>query len=264
MLRELITLHLLVTGWGTNLTTALGNSAVSSQIQIPYLLTKEIQDLFIRKNFVNLVQYFSQQNQLVNFNFFELVITSAVSNQSMNHNLGYLPKDVVVTQITGSGTIQFLYGQFTNTQFFYTATGACRVRFFIGTYCNDTSTVSAQSTDIQSVVSTPLTATQNLPVAVTGDYQILGTEYLIRVTTAGIGSSYGANLTLPVAVKGMVVRVQKVDNNTHPVTIMMNPKNSGQISPPNATSMTLTIQWQSVEMVFDGTNWCLFSKWSGS
>jgi hypothetical protein len=243
------------------LTTALGNANSQISNPVPILLTKEVQDLFIRKNFQNLVNYFSSQNQFVNFNFFELNIPSAVTAQTMNHNLGYLPKDVVVTQVTGVGSVTFLYGKFTNTTFSYSSSGACRVRFFIGTYINDASTTTAQSTDQETFVPIPLTATQNLPVAVTGDYTMLGTEYLLRVTTTGIGNSQGAKITLPLGVAGLVMRIQKVDKNTNPVSIFVNGKNSGSIIP---AINSLTAQWESVEMIFDGTNWCVFSKWSGT
>ncbi len=98
--------------------------------------------------------FFQAQNQLLNFNFFEIVLTAAQTNQGqLAHNLGFIPKDVIVTQITGSGTFNFLFGQFDATNIYYTSTGACRVRFFVGTYWNDQSTAAVKNTDIMSVLS---------------------------------------------------------------------------------------------------------------
>lgn len=135
----------------------LGNLSTQPQTPIPNLLTKEIQDIFTRKNFQSLVEYFQNQNQLVNFEFFELNLTAATAGvQTLSHELGYTPKDVLITQMTGNGAIAFQFGAFTSTSISYTATGPCRVRFFLGTYFGDTSTVAAQSTDIETLLSTPV------------------------------------------------------------------------------------------------------------
>lgn len=126
---------------------------MSSQQQIPVLYTKEIQDLYIRTNFQRLVSYFSAQNQLTNFNFFELVFTDPppLGEQFLAHGLGYVPKDILVTHITGAGKVEFKYANFTNKLVSYTVTGPCRIRFFVGTYWNDSSQVSADSSEIQIV-----------------------------------------------------------------------------------------------------------------
>ena len=245
--------------------TTLGNVQNPAPGKIPSLYTKEIQDLYIRKNFQSLDSYFSLQNQLVNFKFFEIVLTAATSSvQTISHGLGYTPKDIVISQVTGSGEIQFLFGSFTNTTISYTATGACRVRFFVGTYFADSSSVTAQPTDIQTVVSTPETSTQNTLISVTGNYTMLGTEYLVRVTTTGLGASFGANITLPAPAQGLVVRIQKADNNTNPVTIVVSNKASVQIVPNNSTSINLTARGQEVEMISDGVNWIIYSAYAGA
>lgn len=135
----------------------LGNLSTQPQTPIPNLLTKEIQDIFTRKNFQSLVEYFQRQNQLVNFEFFELNITGPTSGvQTLAHELGFTPKDVIITQMTGSGSISFQFGSFTLNSISYTCTGPCRVRFFLGTYFGDTSTVAAQATDIETLLSTPV------------------------------------------------------------------------------------------------------------
>jgi hypothetical protein len=248
------------------MTTAQGNLSSSAAQQTPFLLTKEIQDLYVRKNLQNLVGYFSAQNQFLNFEFFEIVLTAATTAvQTLQHTLGYVPKDVVITQITGVGTIQFQYGNFTSTTLSYTATGACRVRFFVGTYFADTSTVTAQATDIQTVAATPLSASKNVPVAVTGSYQMTGLEYMVRASTTGIGATFGAVISLPLApTQGQIAIIQKTDANTHPVTITVAATSASRIVPPSSVSFTITAQYKCVQLVFDGTNWCVINSWSGT
>lgn len=124
---------------------------------IPTLLVKEIQDLFIRQNFQRLFDYFNTQNQFLNFKFFEINETGAITTaKTITHNLGVIPRDVVVTQVSGSGAISFLYGKFTTRSLSYTTTGPVRVRFFVGNYFLDSSSVNAQETDSQTFLATPV------------------------------------------------------------------------------------------------------------
>ena len=120
----------------------------------PTLAVKEVSDIVIRKNFQNLVAYFGAQNQMQDFGFQELVITSAVTNQAIAHGLGVIPQDIIVTRLTGPGTIVFNYGKFTANNIFITTTGACRVRFFYGVYWAFQSSVPNNSTDTQAFSAT--------------------------------------------------------------------------------------------------------------
>jgi len=228
----------------------------------PQLYTKEIQDLYIRKNFQALATYFAAQNQFVGFNFFEISVTSAVTTAAtLAHGLSFLPKDLVVTQVTGPGEIEFLFGSFTTTTISYTTTGACRVRFYVGTYFADTSTVQAQSTDTQSLTSTPLVGTTSGVVSKTGTYVALGTEALIQMTTvAQGGATPTATVVLPTPVNGLIMRVQKIDANTNPVNIIppVTTKNSLIIPPPSGT-LKIPVQWGMVELISDGKNWIVFN-----
>lgn len=113
----------------------------------PFLLIKEIQDTYLRKNFQNLSDYFQAQNQLLDFNFFEIVFTAAETNKKLVHGLKTIPQDLIVTQKTGSGSVTFNFGLFTSTEIDVTASAACRVRFFIGTYWNYQNTVKNAPTD---------------------------------------------------------------------------------------------------------------------
>lgn len=113
----------------------------------PSLFVKEIIDQVLRKNFQLLSDYFSSQNQLLNFNFQELNFSGAVTNQQVPHSLGIVPQDIIVTKVTGGGKITFNHGLFTAQNMYVTVDGACRVRFFFGTYWNYTSKVNNQVSD---------------------------------------------------------------------------------------------------------------------
>lgn len=141
----------------------VGNAQSKNSTPTPVLNTKEIQDLYIRQNFVNLAAYFSAQNQLLGFNFFELNIAAATAApQTLTHKLGYIPKDIIVTHFTGTGTLQFQYSAFTTTTIQYVATGPIRIRFYVGTYFADTSVVPTVSTDIQNITAVaPAVTTTN-------------------------------------------------------------------------------------------------------
>lgn len=111
------------------------NSLLLQQVS-PILETKQVQDQYIRKNFVNLQQYFQSQNQLLNFQFFDIVFSAAVTNQKVQHGLSYIPRDIIMLAVTGSGLVTFNLGIFDSTNMNITTTGACHVRFFAGTYWN--------------------------------------------------------------------------------------------------------------------------------
>ena len=238
--------------------TATGNQGTSAVAPNPSLYTKEIQDLYVRKNFQNLVSYFASQNQLTGFKFFELSISAAVVGATLAHGLGYIPKDVVISQITGSGTVQFLYGSFTSANVVYTATGPCRVRFFVGTYFADTSTVAAKATDIQTAVPQPFGALG--PTSGGGKYTATGNERVISMTANGVGT--GA-LTLPpvASAAGLDFWVQKTDNNFTQVVINVSSADSrALIQPDGVNSTALSVQFERVHLYCDGTNWYVLTR----
>lgn len=121
-----------------------------TQLANPSLFTKELADIYVRKNFENLSAYFQSQNQLYGFNFLELNITGAVTNKTFAHGIGYAPQDIIVSRITGAGQISFNYNLFDKTNINVTTTGTCRVRLFVGSYWNYQSNANNLSTDIQS------------------------------------------------------------------------------------------------------------------
>ena len=117
----------------------------------PTLFISQIADQLSQKNFQNLQDYFLAQNQLQDFAFKELVFTGAVTNQAVPHSLGYTPKDVLVTHKSGVGAATFQWGQFTPTNMYISTSGACRLRFFYGTYWNFTSNVNDATADAQTI-----------------------------------------------------------------------------------------------------------------
>ena len=118
---------------------------------IPQLFLREITDPYIRKNFENLVAYFQQQNQLLNFKFFEQVFTGPTNNLLIAHGFNYIPQDIVITKVVGSSTITFNHGLFDGKNINLSSTGAARIRFLVGTYWNFQSQVQAVPTDAQQL-----------------------------------------------------------------------------------------------------------------
>jgi hypothetical protein len=128
------------------------------QGQVPVLTVKEIADPVVQQNFNNLAQYFQTQNQLLGFRFFDLTFTKATANFLVSHGFNYIPQDVITTKITGSGTVSFNYGLFDTTNINITVTGACRVRFLVGTYWNFITTAVDAKTSFTAHAALPSTA----------------------------------------------------------------------------------------------------------
>lgn len=119
----------------------------------PTIAIDSIQDQYVRKNFEALDQYFSGQNQLLDFKFFELVFTQAVTGFKKAHGLSYTPLDILVTRISGTGAVIFKYDQFDSSNLVMDVTGACRIRFFVGTYSGFQTSVQTGPGDAQKVTS---------------------------------------------------------------------------------------------------------------
>lgn len=120
----------------------------SSSVVRPQLAVKEIKDVIIRKNFQNLQDYFMAENQLMGFQFFDVTFTKAQTNFILKHGLSYTPQDVVVLQCVGAGQVSFNVGIFSTSSLNITTTGACRVRFLVGSYWNQQGSVANAKTDV--------------------------------------------------------------------------------------------------------------------
>jgi len=71
------------------------------------------------------------------FQFRTYTFTGAVTNLKIKHNLGFQPRDIIQTSLTGAGSLTWNYGSFSKTDLDITTTGACVVRAFIGRYEED-------------------------------------------------------------------------------------------------------------------------------
>lgn len=92
-----------------------------------------ITDPVIRDNFKKLQEEF-YSNPFMNGNMkhFELTLTQAETNYAFKHNLGYKPKDVLITFVEDASAVTVDY-DLTNKDFIYfTFPAATTIRFFAG------------------------------------------------------------------------------------------------------------------------------------
>lgn len=218
---------------------------ILQQIQ-PSLQTKEITDIHIRRNFENLTDYFKNQNQLLGFKFFDLSFSGAVTNFKQAHGLKYAPEDVIVTKITGPGTVSFNHGFFNTQTIDLTVTDACRIRFFVGTYWNLTNNITAQKTDISDYFA-QLTGGGNAVVqSTTGD------SNLITVKLMGPNSVY----QMPSA-KGLLgTRYRFIHLGTsHINQYKILPVSPETLNANGATSLTMFTRSEVFEFESDDSVW---------
>lgn len=151
-------------------------------INNPFLLVQQIQDQYVRKNFDSLKTYFNTQNQFLDFKFFEQVFTAPVTGFQLAHGLTYAPLDILVTRISGPGTVSFKYGSFTSSVMVMDVSGPCRIRFYAGTYSRFTSNVQAAPTDVQDFSAQPETVAPQITAPVVASDLPQAAYY---VTTSG-------------------------------------------------------------------------------
>lgn len=101
---------------------------------LPKLEIQSIVDQYIRRNFERLVDYMASASQLLGFEFYDLEFTGAATGVKIAHTIGTTPLDVLVTRATGTGVVSFKYAEFDASFLVLDVSGACRVRFFVGTY----------------------------------------------------------------------------------------------------------------------------------
>lgn len=97
------------------------------------LILKDITDRYIRENFVRLGKFLNGQSFLGgDFTFVEVEIIQADANFRYKHGLPFIPTDVVLTAIEGDHRVYFKYQNFDRDFVYISATGPCRLRFFLG------------------------------------------------------------------------------------------------------------------------------------
>lgn len=97
------------------------------------LFLSEIEDDFSRENFRRVQNEFNE-DVLKNsqFTFITITFTGAETNYKYKHNLPFVPRDVIQTSLTGSGSLTWNYSLFDSTNLDITTTDACVVRALIG------------------------------------------------------------------------------------------------------------------------------------
>lgn len=114
-------------------------------ISTPEFIFKDIEDVYIRENFKRLA-LFLQKFPLFRgeWQFFEVTFTAAVTDFKIAHGLGFTPTDIILTATKGAGSvgagvITFNYDSFDKTNINVTTTDSCVVRFFAGSYKEESS-----------------------------------------------------------------------------------------------------------------------------
>lgn len=166
----------------------------------PNLTVTEIKDTYIQKNFRELQDYFNKQNQLLNFNFVEFQFTGLSVNQKIAHGLGVVPQDVIITRITGDGLVSINWDKFDATNIDVTATDACRIRMFVGSYWKQQSNIPNTGTTSQQVSPSEdaSVAGQTIINEITNQTDVTQNISVTNTTTTTTGAASQLNYTAQV------------------------------------------------------------------
>ena len=107
---------------------------VAAQIEV-----SQVPEPYARKNFQNIKKFLDEETPLNGFRFVEFRIAEAQEDFKFHHNLGYVPRDFVITRISGAGTATLNYDKFDAETISVTVTAPCYIRGFLGTYAKDIS-----------------------------------------------------------------------------------------------------------------------------
>lgn len=103
-------------------------------MNIPKLAKENITDPNARESFKQLQEFLVEETPLIGFRHFEISLDAATVNYRFPHSLGFLPKDIIETSVTGSGSVTYNFSLFDDTFLDITVTGPCVMRFFAGSY----------------------------------------------------------------------------------------------------------------------------------
>lgn len=105
------------------------------------LLLSQVQDPTLQENFVRIAEFFRTARALIGFEHLELTIAAPGTEQKIPHGLGYTPKDLIVTRITGPALVSWNYDKFDSTYLNYTvvagtptAQDPIEIRAYVGTH----------------------------------------------------------------------------------------------------------------------------------
>lgn len=161
---------------------------VAAQIEI-----SQVPEQFARKNFQNIKKFLDEETPLNGFRFVEFRITEAQADFKFHHKLGYIPRDFVITRVTGLGVVTLNYDKFDAETISVTTTAACVVRGFLGTYSKDTSADKTESVpQPMSYYTTPTGSTTSTSSSTTtststssSSTTVVGVPKLIQFLTPG-------------------------------------------------------------------------------
>lgn len=99
------------------------------------LIENTIQDQAALENFKR-IKIFLRDLPIIKagFVFREIVVNSPGSNLKFKHNLKFVPKDIIMTSVTGSFPVTWVYDAFDADFVVYSVASPCTIRVFIGTY----------------------------------------------------------------------------------------------------------------------------------
>lgn len=225
----------------------------------PPLDFKHIQDQYIRKNFQKLSEYFTNQNQLLDFQFFEVDFAAATASSQLSHALGFVPQDVVMVSCVGNGALSLNFGQADSKQINLSTTGAIRARFFLGSYWKSKSQYNFAKTDCMVFNATPnSTFATATTIAIT---TVTGSQAILAGTVAQLDSSGGGfTQSLPSAssANGSNILLQKKSNDFNIITIQCA---GTDVINGSILSTTLSTQGEFLALTPVTGGWVIANRW---
>lgn len=91
-------------------------------MRIPKISLSQIQDLFVRDGFQQLLNYLRAESPLQDFRLVTATFT-APGKQTFRHGMTYAPQDILLTQKLGAGAIAWNYTEFTSELLSITLSG---------------------------------------------------------------------------------------------------------------------------------------------
>lgn len=102
--------------------------------QRPVLIISQLKDAQLQQNFRSLQDFFDKELVFTGFKFFTLTFLGAEPHHKFQHNMGFVPQDILLTSKTGSGVVTFNQDLTDNSTMDLTVTGPCVIRFIAGTF----------------------------------------------------------------------------------------------------------------------------------
>jgi len=99
---------------------------------------ERIDDPIIRENFQRIAENIRQTIfNAGNWKFFQLSVLGALTHERIRHYMGFQPKDILLTSSVGDGVPTFHNELFNKEYLDISTTGPVNLRFFAGTYLED-------------------------------------------------------------------------------------------------------------------------------